>query len=111
MAAVIKTTFQFKRATAERWRELNIILAPGEPGYEKDTGRLKIGNGETPWLELAYIGGEGVGLTEAEIINLIQGYTTDFVDIDELDEAVDEAVHSAFSQIQIIHGGNSESIF
>ena len=99
MATVIKTTFQFKRATAERWRELNLILAPGEPGYEKDTGRLKIGNGETPWIELAYIGGEGTGLTEAEILRLIEAYTTDFVDIDELDGAVDKAVEAAFAQI------------
>jgi hypothetical protein len=30
------------------------VLRLGEPGYEKDTGRLKIGDGVTPWNSLDY---------------------------------------------------------
>lgn len=52
---IIKTTFQLKRGSAARWAELNLVLAAGEPGFEIDTNRLKIGNGQTPWLELPYI--------------------------------------------------------
>lgn len=108
MATVIKTTFQFKRATAARWQELNLVLAAGEPGYELDTGRLKIGNGETPWNELNYIGGgEGGGLSQAEIVRLIEAYTTDFVDIDELDDAVE----TAMSKVQIISGGSAKTLY
>ena len=55
MADVIKTTFQVKRGTAARWEELNLILNPGEPGFEMDTFKLKIGNGSTPWKELPYL--------------------------------------------------------
>ena len=55
MADVIKTTFQVKRGTAARWEELNLILNPGEPGFEMDTFKLKIGNGSTPWKELPYV--------------------------------------------------------
>ena len=55
MADVIKTTFQVKRGTAARWEELNLILNPGEPGFEMDTFQLKIGNGSTPWKELPYV--------------------------------------------------------
>ena len=55
MATVIKTTFQLKRGTAARWKELNLTLAAGEPGFELDTGKLKIGNGSTPWNELEYL--------------------------------------------------------
>lgn len=58
-ATIVKTTFQLKRGSAARWEELNLILAAGEPGFEVDTNRLKIGNGETPWNELPYIGGGG----------------------------------------------------
>lgn len=60
MATVVKTTFQLKRGTAAKWVELNLILAAGEPGFEIDTNRLKIGNGSTPWLDLPYIGESGV---------------------------------------------------
>lgn len=54
MAQVIKTTFQFKRANASRWIELNPILADGEPGFELDTGKLKIGRNSLPWKLLEY---------------------------------------------------------
>ena len=47
-----------KRGTAARWVELNPILAAGEPGFEYDTKRLKIGDGNTAWNDLPYIGDE-----------------------------------------------------
>lgn len=62
MATVISTTFKLKRGTAARWKELNYILSAGEPGFEIDTYRLKIGDGETAWNDLPYIGvGSGGG--------------------------------------------------
>jgi hypothetical protein len=48
---------QLKRGTAARWCELNPILAAGEPGFEYDTKKLKIGDGNTAWMDLPYIGG------------------------------------------------------
>lgn len=60
MATVVKTTFQFKRGTAAKWVELNLTLAAGEPGFEIDTGRLKIGDGKRTWLDLPYLGEGGV---------------------------------------------------
>lgn len=59
MATVIKTTFKFKRGLAENWTIKNPILETGEPGFELDTGKLKIGNGITPWNELLYINSKG----------------------------------------------------
>ena len=56
MATVISTTFKLKRGTAARWVELNPILDAGEPGFEYDTKKLKIGDGETAWNDLSYIG-------------------------------------------------------
>lgn len=46
--------FQLRRDTAENWSSVNPILADGEQGYEKDTGKLKVGNGTTPWNSLQY---------------------------------------------------------
>lgn len=60
MATVIKTTFQLKRGTAARWVEVNPILALAEPGFEVDTGKLKIGDGVKAWLELEYIGDDKI---------------------------------------------------
>ena len=37
---------------------VNPTLAEGEPGFELDTGKLKIGNGTTAWNDLAYFGGD-----------------------------------------------------
>ncbi|MBO5804427.1 MAG: hypothetical protein J6R25_05085, partial [Bacteroidales bacterium] len=30
------------------------MLRPGEPGFESDTGKLKIGDGTKTWNELGY---------------------------------------------------------
>ena len=51
----VDSEFHIRRGTAQRWKELNPILAAGEPGYEKDTGQLKIGDGLTKWTELEYV--------------------------------------------------------
>lgn len=55
MAEVVNHIYRFKRGTAQRWIEVNPILQQGEPGFEYDTGKLKIGDGFTPWLALPYI--------------------------------------------------------
>jgi hypothetical protein len=38
---------------------VNPVLHTGEPGVETDTGKLKIGNGVSHWLQLGYLSGEG----------------------------------------------------
>lgn len=47
---------KFKRGTAKRWEEINPVLDSGEPGFEYDTGKLKIGDGIHNWKELGYLG-------------------------------------------------------
>lgn len=44
----MKSKFYFKRGKAASWTAQNLILGPGEPGFELDTGKLKVGNGITP---------------------------------------------------------------
>ena len=43
-----------RRDVASNWTTTNPILADGEQGYEKDTGKMKIGNGITNWNALPY---------------------------------------------------------
>ena len=45
---------QLHRGTKAAWEKNNPILAKSEPGHESDTGRIKIGDGVTPWNELDY---------------------------------------------------------
>jgi hypothetical protein len=48
--------FQFKlrRDLSHRWIKINPVLAEGEPGYETDTGKFKVGTGHTSWTDLPY---------------------------------------------------------
>lgn len=50
---------KLRRDTSSTWDAKNPTLAVGEPGFETDTGRLKIGNGTDPWMDLPYLSGEG----------------------------------------------------
>lgn len=45
---------QYRRDTATNWTTNNPVLYDGEIGYESDTGRLKVGDGITPWSTLLY---------------------------------------------------------
>ena len=53
-SATVYNTIQLRRGTAATWTAANPVLSQGEPAYETDTGRLKIGNGTTHWVSLDY---------------------------------------------------------
>ena len=47
---------QFKRGSSGAFRRANPILLNGEPAFEWDTKKLKIGDGETRYIRLPYVG-------------------------------------------------------
>lgn len=47
---------QFRRGNAAAFKKYNPVLLSGEPGYEYDTKKLKVGDGKTPYNRLPYIG-------------------------------------------------------
>lgn len=60
-----KKRLRLRRGTAAQWADANPVLRLGEQGYETDSGQLvsgklylnfKIGDGETVWNDLPYIG-------------------------------------------------------
>lgn len=59
-------TIKLRRDTAADWALVNPVLADGEPGYENDTGKFKIGNGEARWLDLSYFVSSNTGETALE---------------------------------------------
>lgn len=50
-------TILLRRGTSAAWERVNPTLKYGEPGFEKDTNRLKIGDGVRDWNNLPYFGG------------------------------------------------------
>jgi hypothetical protein len=66
------TIIKLRRGTAAEWTASEPqpggeVLKLGEPGYEKDTGKLKIGDGITPWNSLSYInGGASVNIEDIQ---------------------------------------------
>ncbi len=48
---------QYRRGSTADWALANPTLAIGEPGYETDTGKFKVGNGTTAWNSLPYSSG------------------------------------------------------
>ena len=53
------TTIKFRRDTSANWTSVNPIPAQGEPCYETDTGKLKIGNGSDNYMTLPYVSDGG----------------------------------------------------
>ena len=45
---------QLRRDTAANWTTVNPTLSQGEPGFETDTGKFKIGTGLADWTSLDY---------------------------------------------------------
>lgn len=52
MATQIK--FELRSGTSTQWLQANPILRKGEPGVETNSGKFKIGDGQTFWLDLPY---------------------------------------------------------
>lgn len=48
-------TIKLRRGQKETWETKNPTLAYGEPGVEKESRLLKIGDGNTPWTELPFL--------------------------------------------------------
>jgi Major tropism determinant N-terminal domain len=58
-------TIQVRRDTSANWISLNPVLHQGEPGFETDTGRHKIGDGSTAWTSLGYAAQQLTPTTQA----------------------------------------------
>ncbi len=101
----MSVTIKFRRGTSAEWTiNGSTILASGEPGYEVDTGRFKIGNGVSAWSGLSYasvvpsgfLAGSGVSINlgsngssaTISVSGLNSSYISDF------NEAIDDRIGS-----------------
>lgn len=51
----MSNTIKLRRGTASQWTSANPVLLDGEPGFETDTNKFKIGTGTASWNNLPYI--------------------------------------------------------
>ena len=94
---------QQKVDTQENWKNNNPVLFDKEIGYERETGKYKIGDGETEWNNLPYhsIGNQGVTIeqfnTKVDKIEGKQLSTNDFTNeyknkVDNTEDLINEKV-------------------
>ena len=87
---------KFRRDTAAAWTQANPVLAQGEPGFEHDTGLLKIGDGETVWTNLDYASGSGGdSLTDDKAVTVTVGNTDYFAIVNRANNNDDGVESSA----------------
>ena len=67
------TKIQIRRDTSTNWQQYNPTPSSGEPCYETDTGKFKIGNGEQPYNSLPYQGSGVEDYNELENLPQING--------------------------------------
>ena len=113
-------TIQFKRGTAARWAELNLVLEAGQPGFVTDENRLKIGDGITAWNDLPYVGESNVinvdthydfpsigrenVIYKAESERLLYQWNTTDLKYEVVGEA---EISGDLADIKVINGGNA----
>lgn len=51
----VKAIIQLRRAVESDWIRVNPILRVGEPALSTDVYKIKVGDGQTHWNDLAYL--------------------------------------------------------
>lgn len=75
------TKIQLRRDTASNWSTNNPTPSAGEPCFETDTGKLKIGDGITAYNSLPYQGGTSDTAVTTDTAQTISGLKTFINDI------------------------------
>jgi hypothetical protein len=79
MPRTVVSRFELRTDTAANWTSVNPVLREGEPGFEVDTNKLKIGDGAKTWSALSYLvssGGGGGGSTDwGDILGTLSNQT------------------------------------
>ena len=93
------TKIQLRRDTATNWTSANPILASGEPAFETDTGKFKIGDGVTAYNSLPYKGEAGAyNLPQANATTLGGVKANSKTDEDTQEVKIDPATGILYTQ-------------
>lgn len=94
------TQIKLRRDTAANFTSKNPILGIGEPAYETDTKKLKIGDGTTAYAQLAYFssGGGSSDITATLPIKIVDGVISLEVDGQTI-QIVDGKLHANLDEL------------
>jgi len=72
---------QLRRDTSSNWSTRNPVLFLGEPGFETDTNKLKLGDGTSTWNDLGYLTPDFINIVSSGgIANLTVPQQNDIVE-------------------------------
>lgn len=94
------TQIKLRRDTAANFTSKNPVLGAGEPAYETDTKKLKIGDGTTAYTQLAYFSSEGGSsdITATSPIKIVDGVISLEVDGQTI-QIVDGKLHANLDEL------------
>jgi len=92
------TLIQLRRDTAANWASANPILAQGEPGFELDTLKMKIGDGNTVWSSLDY------QPSSADLSNIVSSLDG------KLDNDIDTIIEDASGSARFYFSSSGETL-
>ena len=96
----VKAVIQLRRANESQWIEKNPILRDGELALSIDKFRLKVGNGQTDWLQLPYLN----ETITSDIIEILENYKVEDL-LDGKDYATKEFVNDVVDALYIAGNG------
>lgn len=95
------TQIKLRRDTSAAFASSNPILGNGEPAYETDTKKLKIGDGTTAYTQLAYFsagGGGSTNITATLPLKIVDGVISLEVDGQTI-QIVDGKLHANLDEL------------
>ena len=111
MAQIIQTTFKFRRNTSDYWEQKNPLLAEGEPCFELDTGKLKIGNGSTLYNDLPYINADHYELDGDDITIVVKNNRITLKGFDEAsDKSIPRKNNGTLEWVEMLTAGEIEDL-
>lgn len=66
----MSSRIRFKRGTSQQWENADAPLGPGEPGWDTQSGILKIGDGSTWWRDLPTV----APLSDSAVVEALEKY-------------------------------------
>lgn len=90
---------QLRRDSSSNWTSANPILAAGEIGYETNTGKYKIGNGQDQWNSLVY---SAIPLSEQDtrfILASTKAQNNGVASLDEQGKVPNTQISSAIARV------------
>lgn len=108
----LNTRIVMRNDTAAAWAEKNTVLLKGEFGVENDTNKFKIGDGDTAWNALDYVGVDEAAIESLKTVvgddksGLVKQVADNKTAIDKLNGTSTEEGSVAYQIAQVVAGAD-----